>query len=814
MLAAIDRHRSPLDGESLSPPIGVLSVALLGPPQFRFDGRELRLAIPRNALRVMAYLLLNEGLHARERVATALWPDDDESGGRTNLRRHLHLVQRALPATPRPWLECDAAMVGWNPGAPVALDVTAFERGCTSPAQIESAIALYRADLLADWDDEWLVPVRDRVRAAYERALETLVQRARDAGDADRGVAALERVRVADPWREDALRALVTLRAQRGDRAGALAEYAAFAERLRNELDVEPMAETRALYESVRDRETPAAVASAGAAERPCVPDELPFVGRCAEKSSLRAAWHNAASGHGTTVLLAGEPGVGKTRMLDELARDVAADGGHVLRGRCGSPESEPLEAFTDALRPALALARGIALSPAWLGVLSTVMPQLRAEIGSLPDPPALSPPQQRTQLYEAVWCFIAALARSRPLLLALDDVHSAGASTVALLEFVARRARRARVLVAVAWREREYASNYALADLRRRLDREGLASVVPFGALNVADVCELLRPLVIDDDEARDAVARELHRRCNGNALLIGETLRAWADAGVLDASARRWRDTATIPQVAASAGHTSILRARIERLTDDARTVAEIAAIAGDTFSAELVREASGIGERRTLDALDVLIDERIVRDGVRGQYAFNHDVVRAAIADEMPESARRRRHRRIAQVLERLYPERIVDLAQTLAGHYDLGDEPGAASVHYARASSHAAAVFANQEALTYATRALELGDDPEVRIAMLRLCEELYGRRGERDAQRSTAIRLASLARRLDDADMLIDALRRRIEIERVCGDSDAECDAACELDAAYRAARRPKSVRAAAAGSDAAATPDR
>ncbi len=306
-------------------------------------------------------------------------------------------------------------------------------------------------------------------------------------------------------------------------------------------------------------------------------------------------------------------------------------------------------------------------------------MPQLRAEIASLPDAPALSPPQQRTRLYEAVWSFIAALARSRPLLLALDDVHSAGASTVALLEFVARRARRARVLVAVAWREREYASNYALADLRRRLDREGLASVVPFGALDAADVCELLRRLV-DEDDNRATPSRASSPPCNGNALLVGETLRAWADAGVLDASARRWRDTATIPQLAASAGHASIVRERLERLTDDARTVAEIAAIAGDTFPAELVREASGIGERRTLDALDLLIDEHIVRDGVRGQYAFNHDVVRAAIVDEMTEPTRRRRQRRIAQVLERLYPERAADLAQTLAGHCDLGDGPG--------------------------------------------------------------------------------------------------------------------------------------
>ncbi len=148
------------------------------------------------------------------------------------------------------------------------------------------------------------------------------------------------------------MRALVTLRAERGDRAGALAEYAVFAERLRDELGVEPMAETRALNDAVRDRETVSAAAFAGAAERARVPDEMPFVGRSAERSLLRTAWRAAASGEGTTVLLAGEAGAGKTRMLDELARDVAAHGGHVLRGRCGSPESEPLEAFTDALRP------------------------------------------------------------------------------------------------------------------------------------------------------------------------------------------------------------------------------------------------------------------------------------------------------------------------------------------------------------------------------------------------------------------------------------------------------------------------------
>jgi DNA-binding SARP family transcriptional activator len=765
----------------------MLSISLLGTVRFRYGTCALRLRLPHNALRLLVYLLLEPGPHGRERVAFRLWPDESEAGARANLRRYLHLIGRALPCAERRWLIADATTVGWNREAPLWLDVDAFERACAGEGA-ETAVGLYHGHLLQGWDEPWLLPRRERAFGLLTQTLSVLCARARAEGDLARAMEFLQRLRDLDPWREDTVRASIGLRYERGDRAGAMAEYDRFARALQAEFGVEPMPETQALYETLRD--------DLGFAAAECVAESdetsglLPFVGRANEIVALDAAWQRALAGSGSTLMLVGEAGAGKSRLVDEFCAAVRARGGRALVGRTSSVEAIPLQAFADALRTGLPLLRGLRIEPAWLGVLAALVPQLRVDRPDLPEPPPLGAPEERTRLFEAVARVLAALARVRPLLLVFEDLHWAGASTLSLLEYVARRATAQRLLIAATWRDAGRPRLYALADLRRRLEAERLATALPIGRLDRAAIGELLAQLIDEPPSRRETIADELHRRCDGNALFLHETLRAYAAAGVLDAERRRWNEAAMPAQLRLSDGLAALLRERLERLSPDARNVAEIAAVVGRTFSLELVRDVAGIDERYVLDALDRLIDERIVHESaIGGDYTFTHHLVRSAFLEAMPATLLRRRHRRVASVLEALHSGDAGELAIELADHYDRGDEPQRASVHYARAAAGAAAVFANHEALEFARRGLELADDARGRVELLSLCEMLYGRVGEREEQRAAAVRLAGLAAALGDPELFWDALRRRVELERACGDAEAEREALAAFAAA-------------------------
>ena len=762
----------------------VLDVRLFGTPTIRYAGRAVRLNLSRKTLRLLAYLLLDGAFHERERVAFALWPDAGEAAARANLRRQLHLLQRALPVTHTPWLLVGASSIAWNSAAPCRLDVAEFEFACASGDTLDMAVDLYAGELLAGWDDEWVVPLRARLGTLAVGALTELVARLRAAGDAPRAIVFAQRLRELDPWRENAVRTLIALRYETGDRAGALTEYDRFVRALDDELGVDPMPETQALYEALVENApvTLAEVAPAAVAAPNCR-DVMPFVGRDAECDQLGEAWNRVHDGAGETIVVGGEPGAGKSRLIDEFAARVEALGGRTMLGRTTAVEAIALQPFADALRRALPLVRALPVAPAWLGVLCAVVPQLRVARPELPEPPPLSPPQERARLFEAVTVVLAALADVRPLLVIVEDLHCAGESTLALFEYVARRVTRSRVLLVGTYCD-DGMRTRALRDVRRRLERESLLSTLPLGGLAPEGVAALMARLVDGTPERCAAIGADLHRRCDGNASVLHETLRACAASGVFDAGRRSWDDDTARRELSVPENLAESLRVRVERLPPDVRIVVEIAAVAGRVFSAELVRDVSGFDERRALDALDRLIDERIVREsgGGRGDYTFCHPQLRTAVYQALPEPLRRRRHRRVGGVLEQLHPDRTGELAVELAGHFDRGDEPKRAAAHYARAAADAAAVFANREAIEWARRALELSDDVGLRLELISLAETLYGRLGDRGAQRAAITRLVSLATELRDHAALLHALTLRVELERACGDADAERDA--------------------------------
>lgn len=313
----------------------MLYIYLLGHLRLFEDGRALDFAARPKTLPLWAYLLLNRDRPApRDRLAYLLWPDLPERRARADLRRHLYDLRQALPpaSSDRPWLLAQAGTVQWNPAADYWLDVAEFERLSGSPDHLAKAVALYSGDLLPDLYEDWIFYDRERLRDLYLADLSQLVLQSRARNDLPCAIAYAQRILHHDPLREDAVRDLIGLSYQAGDRAGALQAYQRFVRRLEEELGATPMPETRALYEAVRRNAPLPEIDPATSVVQPVAPcpHNLPaplnaFVGRAQDLVALRDLIV-ADRSRVRLLTLTGPAGVGKTRLALEMATRLLVD--------------------------------------------------------------------------------------------------------------------------------------------------------------------------------------------------------------------------------------------------------------------------------------------------------------------------------------------------------------------------------------------------------------------------------------------------------------------------------------------------------
>lgn len=761
--------------------VPTLRVFLFGHPHLEWDGQALKFAAPPKTLPLLAYLVLHRSSAlTRDAIAFTLWQDDTEEDARANLRRHLYQLQRALPATDRaPWLHVGSDALQWNADNGAWVDVLEFGRLVASADTLAEAIDLYAGDLLESYYDDWVFADRERLRNEYLNALYALTIDHRSRRWWPTSVRYARAILQTDPWREDAIRQLMSVQYESGDRAGALQSFAEFQRKLRAEMAVDPMPETAALHEIIVRNAPLSDVTHESADEQktrgPGLPS-LPFVGRQAAMEQLRTLWNRAARGSVSLAFVEGEAGIGKSRLAAELALRVESEGGRVLWGPTSFPESAPYQALAEALRQALPLLTALSIDRSALAAVAALVPELRAKRPDLPLLASADPDDERRRLLEGIGVTLAALARSRPLLLIIEDVHWAGEATLAALRHLASMPGPAALLIVTTNREEEVPRGHALRTLQRDLTSlHGAIRVAP-ARLQGYDVEKLIAQFPQLGAEV-DLAAR-LHARSEGNCLFLAQMIGDLIESrGVNDAAEAAPGEKEGVP-----GGLRSVIDARLDRVSESCRSLAEVCAVIGRGFNVELVAEVSGWSKDKVYEAFDELLDRRLIRElPKRGsfEYSFAHHLIQDAVYGRIPQSALVARHRRTGRVLADAPQTAREELAAEIARHFELGEDRPAAAHWHLEAGRHALSLFADSEASGHLARIEQLSDDDKLVAGAVLLLESIHGRQGAREDQARDLDLLDELARRSGVGDLQAESLRRRIARERALGNRDEE-----------------------------------
>jgi predicted ATPase/class 3 adenylate cyclase len=521
--------------------------------------------------------------------------------------------------------------------------------------------------------------------------------------------------------------------------------------------------------------------------DAPTYDRDAPFVGRRDELERLAQALEDARAGSSRVVQIAGEPGIGKTRLLDEFANIAAMGGARVLRGHSDDGSGGPFQPFVESLVEMLHTTDGED-SPRLLGrlghELARLVPEVAPRLPGQPAPIRSDPETERYRLFDAVVGWLRASSSEQPLVLLLDDLQNAGRPTLQLLRHVARSLLSARVLVVIAYRDTELGRGSPLTEVLFDLNREPGAERLSLGGLLTIDVAALaarLFALPIGSDAGLPdlpaaslrPLARTLHDESGGNPFFVRELVAhlRHAAAGRSDDLDVQLLGAAPLSSLGVPEGVRALVRRRLERLEPATVDVLRTASLIGESFDLALVGEVVDLDEDALFNALDEASAAGIVREqpGLRARYRFNQALVRAALSDELEPTARSAIHERVGQAIERTYPEQIDDHLSDLAHHFALAGTDPRRTIDYLMRSGDRAleqladdvAASSYQQALDVLQASPEVGDvDRRRAAALVRLGETQ--RRSADPAYRETLLEAAELARRTGATDLLVQA----------------------------------------------------
>ncbi|WP_051792852.1 AAA family ATPase [Kibdelosporangium aridum] len=525
----------------------------------------------------------------------------------------------------------------------------AFGKGEYDDAERLAAAAVNTLErpFLPDHEGEWVTSVRERTAELLVSALET-ASLAASARHDDRNALrfADEAVRRA-PLRESAHRCRMTAHVAAGNRAEALKSYHELRRMLAEELGIDPAPETQAAYADLLG----GPVVMPTRTRTPRAPSSAPFVGRRQELARLAAIWAQVEDGACHMALVTGEPGIGKTRLVTELAKRISVAGGTVMYGRCDEKSTVPCHAFVEAVNGF------IAATP------EDSLPSLsRSTIRTLADPL----PSKRADLLMALTDLLVKTSAEEPVFVVLDDLDLADGDTFTLLRRLSRYRTGTSLLIAATacapGRRPTAADHYASAI--HDVDRDDWLRRIGLPGLDESDVAALIRRITPDTKDTPEPV--RLVAETAGNTFLILELL--------------RWHSDPDSTKPAMPSGVIEYASARLAATDHRTRQLLRTASAAGVSFELDLVAEAAELTEADAFEALDTAVNDGLIAEiPATHEYRFVHDVVRRAIYEQASAARRRWLHTRLADAIEHRRAGELRRYSRTMAHHRAAGAVP---------------------------------------------------------------------------------------------------------------------------------------
>lgn len=481
------------------------------------------------------------------------------------------------------------------------------------------------------------------------------------------------------------------------------------------------------------------------------------YVGRADLRAHLAERRRAADAGGTAVVLLAGEPGVGKTRTAGEVARGAFLDGAMVLYGRCDEDLAAPYQPFAEAVdfyaayltgtvgittQAAAAADHAHANADAdafhadadnshagndqhlvlghMPGELVRLVPHLAAHVPDLPPPLASDPRSEEHQLFEAVASWLVELARQQETVLVLDDLHWATRPTLLMLLHVLRAASAAgpsvHLLVLATYRDTDIDRRHPLSATMAELRRLPGVERVTIQGLSEMEVEAFIAKAAghpLDDDDSQ-AMAHAVYAETEGNPFFVSEVLRHLVETGAVRRREDRWV-VVSPASLSVPEGVRDVVGRRLSRLSPEANELLSLSSAIGREFEVSLLSTLTDLNDDALLDALDEAVLGRLVEETGADRYRFSHALVRATLYEEMSATRRRRLHRRVAEALEKLGSDDVVALSYHFIEAGPDADEMARALRYVLAAGEQALGARALGDAENRFRQALEVMED---------------------------------------------------------------------------------------------------
>jgi predicted ATPase len=664
---------------------------------------------------LLAFLALEPGEHSRDKIMALLWGDYPEEKARASLRQALTHLRDAVGDTLH--IDRNSVFLMSEPESDIRRFLVAADVSPRDAAEVDIPRFLEGLPLRhSSGFDEWADEKRHALLRRYTGVLASAIREAIANNRWRDAVRAAERWVAVDPGSADATSALTESQLLAGNRGGSTSG------------------------------DTKRAATEEWYAAAPSFQGSL--IGRDHEWERLRATWQQATRGTSRVALIEGESGVGKSRLADDFARWVTAEGGTVLRGRAFDARAGvPFGAMIDALRSGIDAPGLSGTDPQWLAELARVVPELKQRFVRLPDIAAASAADS-WRLFEAVAQVLLAISEETPVAVLIDDVQWCDANSCALFHFLVRKLERAPVLWCFTFAPGAVERDTAAARWVRALRGSATTETISLGPLSGEEVWQLVRGLgrVSTEDGARRLASR-IHEVTAGYPFYIVELLKTLFAQGWLtvDPETGEWivraTDTPDEPTLTPSV-HEAIAE-RIECLPDELEDVLITIAVSTRGCRTDVLSHVQGISRLRAAAIGDALVERHLVIEE-NGAYRCAHPVIGRVMVDELGTSRRREVHRGLALAMETVAVER-GELAEPseIARHAEQAGEKGMAYRFAMQAVAAYERRFAVDDALAWLDFASGVAGSAEEADAVNRATATLLESAAPSHASRTTA-----------------------------------------------------------------------